>query len=1174
MTDTTRSNKQHKTVPEAKVETKVLKGVMLVDKYNLDETRIFINGTQALVRLCLTQSKIDEKSGLDTAGYISGYRGSPLGSLDKQFGQAKKLLEPRNIIFEAGLNEDLAATAIWGTQQAELRGTGKYDGVYGMWYGKGPGADRSGDAFRHANLAGTSKHGGVLVVMGDDHTCESSTTCHQSEFALVDAMMPILNPANVSEVIHFGLHGWAMSRFSGLWVGLKCVKDNVESTASIHHDLNEFISRTPEIELPENGLNIQLNELPQAQEARLHRYKLDAARAYVQLNALDKIIYTGGKAPKIGIVTTGKSYMDTLQALEALGIDETLANTLGLALYKIAMPWPLEPKGIREFAENLDQIIVVEEKRALIEDQLKGVLYELDKRPKIIGKKDGAGQTLFQSELDLSPVQIALAIGQAVDALNPSAHLKTRIEHLTTLHNREIDILPIKRGLYFCAGCPHNSSTKVPEGSRGIAGIGCHWMAQFMERETSGYTHMGAEGANWIGEGKFSTTDHVFQNVGDGTFNHSGIMAMRAAVGSDVNMTFKLLYNDAVALTGGQTHDGDLDVYRIAGEIAAIGVQKLVLVTEDVSRINHGKLPDVCNVYPREELDAIQRDLRLIKGVTALIYDQTCATEQRRRRKYGTVDGIDKAANRRVVINESVCEGCGDCSAASNCVAVQPLETELGRKRKIDQFACNKDFSCVEGFCPSFVSIYGGELKKAEAKATSSSMMVLPEPERLADLSKPYSILITGVGGTGVITIGAFLGMAAHLEGKGCGIIDMAGLAQKGGSVMTHLKLAAKPEDIKTIRVAEGGADLLLGGDMVVSAGEKVLAMLNKDSHAIINAHEFMPGQFTFTPDLAMPTGLMKKRLIDAVKPDQSLFINTSELALKLFGDALASNMFLLGISYQKGLIPLSAQAIFKTIELNGVAVQMNKLAFDKGRHWVLESAKVEAEAGLVTTPKAEKTLDELIAHRADLLTQYQDKKYATHYRDLIAGLKAVDTSNKQKLTFAAAKYAYKLMAYKDEYEVARLYSNDAFKQSLKTQFKGSAGADFKVKIHMAPPLISRPDPITGKIKKQEFGAWILPLMAQLAKLKILRGTKFDPFGYTKERKDERGLSQEYQSLIADISRKMSLLDQDVALQLLEIPEYIRGFGHVKLKTIIKAQNLRVELMTKLIKIKTRENAL
>lgn len=1141
-----------------------LRDVDLNDKFDINSEQVFLNGTQALIRLCLAQSHIDQNNGLNTAGYISGYRGSPLGALDQQFTRAKGLLEPRNIIFEAGLNEDLAATALWGTQQAELRGEGKYDGVFGIWYGKGPGVDRSGDALRHGNLAGSSKHGGVLVVMGDDHTCESSTTCHQSEFAMADAMIPVLNPAGVAEILDYGLHGWALSRFAGVWCGLKCVKDNIESTSSITHRYEEFKPILPEFDMPPQGLNIQLGDSSQAREAVLHRYRLDAVRAYTRANKLDKIVYTGGDNPKIGIVTTGKSYMDTLQALEALGIDEEKADKFGLAIYKVAVTWPLEPQGVGEFAQGLERIIVVEEKRSLIEDQLKSILYDLPIRPQITGKKDANGEIQLQSEMDLSPVQIAIVIGGNLVDLKKNKKLSERISELQDLRTREISALPIDRGLFFCAGCPHNTSTNVPEGSRAYAGIGCHTMVIMMDRKTNAYTHMGAEGSNWIGESKFSNTQHVFQNLGDGTYNHSGILAMRAAVASNTTITYKLLYNDAVALTGGQAMDGGVDVYRIADEISAIGVEKLVFVGDELARINTGRLPQGVKVHPRDELDAVQRELAQIKGVTALIYDQTCASEKRRRRKRGIMDPIDKGVDKHVYINEDVCEGCGDCGVASNCVAVQPVETEFGRKRKIDQFSCNKDFSCIDGFCPSFVTVTGAELKKSKARAAKTKL--LPEPAVEVSLDQPYSVLITGVGGTGIVTIGALLGMAAHLEGKGCGIIDMAGLAQKGGSVTTHLKLAASPSDIKTIRVAEGGANLLLGGDLIVSSGEKVLGMLNPTTKALVNAHEFMPGDFTMQPDLQMPSALMHKRLKDAVLDGNLTSVNSSDLALKLFGDAIASNMFIVGVAYQKGLLPLSRDAIFRAIELNGVAIELNKQAFDKGRQWVVEPEIIEKEAGVDAQTKPvikSKSLDELIEHRAGILIDYQDQAYSDRYRKMVAQIRAVDQTKDLQLTHAVAKYAFKLMAYKDEYEVARLYSNGAFADGLKRQFAGS-NKDYKLTFHMAPPFLSKPDPVTGKIKKREFGPWILPVFKTLAKFKGLRGTAFDVFGYAQERKLERILIDKYQEDISVISSKNDQLNENAALELLQLPEHIRGFGHVKQKTIDKAEQKRLELIADL----------
>jgi indolepyruvate ferredoxin oxidoreductase len=1109
----------------------------LNDKFDLTKSRIYISGTQALVRLCLMQAARDQAAGLDTGGYVSGYRGSPLGGLDLQFDRAKKHLTKAQVIFEAGLNEDIAATAIWGTQQAELRGDGKHDGVFAMWYGKGPGVDRSGDAIRHANLAGTSKLGGVLLLMGDDHTCESSTTAHQSEYALVDAMVPILNPASVSEIIEYGLHGWALSRFAGVWCGLKCVKDNVESSGSIDVGFDSFKTELPtDFDMPSDGLNIRLNDHPTVQEARLHQYKLNAVRAYARANKLDKTIYQGGKSPKIGIVSTGKSYLDVLQALEELGIDKTRANRMGLSLYKVAMPWPLEPTGITEFAMGLDQIIVVEEKRGLIEDQLRAILYGQENPPNIIGKQSETGTTLFQPELALNSVQIAAAIGERLLNLRGGKSLANKVADLQARLAQTRTDLPVTRGLVFCAGCPHNTSTVLPTGARGFSGIGCHWMAQFMDRGVEGYTHMGAEGANWIGEAKFSTCDHVFQNIGDGTYNHSGIMSIRAAIGSGINMTYKILYNDAVALTGGQLHDGGMDAYDIVAEVLAAGVTKLEYVTEDPARIDRARLPSGIKVHHRRDLQKVQEEIAKVKGISVILYDQTCASETRRRRKRGTMPELDK----RLYIHPEVCEGCGDCGVQSNCVAVQPLDTPLGRKRKIDQSVCNKDFTCADGFCPSFVSVTGGTLHKR--KAVLINLPDLPEPGHKPDLSKPYAILVTGVGGTGVVTIGALVGMAAHLDGLGSGIIDMAGLSQKGGSVYSHIKIAATPDAIKAIRVADGGASLMLGCDVIVGAGNPALSTLSKSSQAVINTHEQMPREFAYEKDFILPTGLMHSRITDTVGQENTTFVDATKYAAKLLGDSIGTNLFMLGVAYQKGLIPLSLKAIHRAIDLNGVANEMNKNALALGRHWVEDATRLDALLPVTTEQTDPQMLDEIIADRADRLTAYQNVKYADQYRRFMAKI-----SDRPYAT-TVARNLYKLMAYKDEYEVARLYTDPSFMAGLQEQFTG----DLKLKISLAPPLLSRPDPVTGKAKKIEFGAWIFPFFKILSKLKPLRATPFDPFGYSQERRRERALIEEYKAMILGIDQDT---DAETAMAIADLPDAIRGFGHVKMASVEEFAN-------------------
>ena len=798
-----------------------LRPVSIDDKYDVAQSHVFVTGYQALIRACLMQKARDRASGLNTAGYVTGYRGSPLGGLDQQFMRAGRLLTAADVKFQPGINEELAATALWGTQQAELRGEGKFDGVFGMWYGKGPGVDRSGDVFRHANLAGTAKNGGVIALMGDDHTAESSTTAHQSEFHFVDVMMPILNPGGVQEIIDYALYGWAMSRFTGAWTALKCMHETVESTGVVDGSLERIKLVAPtDFHMPEGGLNIRLVDSILGQEARLHDFKRDAMLAFVRANKLNKIITSGGRAPKIGVITTGKAYLDVRQALDELGIDEVKCNDLGLRLFKIGCVWPIGRQDLAEFAQGLDLIIVVEEKRSLIEVQVREELYGTANQPVCIGKKDEQGNWLFPVKGALDPNDVAICIGERLLRYGDNGELAANVARLKSAQHALSETADVAQRIpYFCSGCPHNTSTRVPEGSRAYAGIGCHYMSQWMDRQTLGYTQMGGEGANWIGEAPFSKTPHVFQNLGDGTYNHSGNMAIRAAIASGTTMTYKILFNDAVAMTGGQANDGGLTVEQIARQVAAEGAKRVVVVTDEPWKYPRDTdWPRGLTVHHRDELDAVQRDLSLVPGVSILIYDQTCAAEKRRRRKRGTFPDPDK----RVVINDLVCEGCGDCGVKSNCVSVQPLMTEWGRKRTIDQSSCNKDYSCVKGFCPSFVTVHGAKLKHGEGIAEPADWPALPTPS-VPLMNHPYSIIVTGIGGTGVVTIGGILGMAAHLEGKGIGVIDMAGLAQKGGAVYSHIRIANTPEEIHAIRVAAGGADLVIGGDIVVVGTKKVL---------------------------------------------------------------------------------------------------------------------------------------------------------------------------------------------------------------------------------------------------------------------------------------------------------------------------------------------------------------
>ncbi len=1135
-----------------------LRPVSLDDKYDLTQDRVLVTGYQALIRACLMQKARDRAAGLNTAGYLTGYRGSPLGGLDQQFMRAGRQLSQADIKFQPGINEELAATALWGTQQAELRGEGKFDGVFGMWYGKGPGVDRSGDVFRHANLAGTAKNGGVIALMGDDHTAESSTTAHQSEFHFVDVMMPILNPGGVQEIIDYALYGWAMSRFTGAWTALKCMHETVESTGVVDGSLDHIKLVTPtDFRMPEGGLNIRLADTILGQEARLHDFKRDAMLAFVRANKLNKIITSGGRNAKIGIITTGKAYLDVRQALDELGIDEVKCNDLGLRLFKIACVWPIGRQELAEFAQGLDLIIVVEEKRSLIEVQVREELYGTANQPVCIGKKDEHGNWLFPVKGALDPNDVAICIGERLLRYSANDELAANVARLKTAQRALSETVDVAQRIpYFCSGCPHNTSTRVPEGSRAYAGIGCHYMAQWMDRQTLGYTQMGGEGANWIGEAPFSSRDHVFQNLGDGTYNHSGYLAIRAAIASGVKMTYKILFNDAVAMTGGQANEGGLNVPQIARQVAAEGASRVIVVTDEPWKYpKDTDWPRGLTVHHRDELDALQRKLTTVPGVSVLIYDQTCAAEKRRRRKRGTFPDPDK----RVIINDLVCEGCGDCGVKSNCVSVQPLMTEWGRKRTIDQASCNKDYSCINGFCPSFVTVHGAKLKKGEGIVEPSDWPALPSPS-VPLINHPYGIIVTGVGGTGVVTIGGILGMAAHLEGKGIGVVDMAGLAQKGGAVYSHIRIANTPDDIHAIRVAAGGADLVIGGDIVVVGSKKVLgAIKSGNTQVLVNTAEFLPGDFTRNADYSLPTERLKRAITGAAGRDRSHFFDATRIASDIVGRAISTNLVMVGYAYQTGALPLSAEAIEKAIELNGESVPENIAAFRWGRRAAANPAAIQA----LLQPKADAENDSLklsqsfaetVDRRVAFLTAYQSARYARRYLDWVEKVKTAEANKAPgqcALSEAVARYLFKLMAYKDEYEVARLYTDTAFVERVKSTFDGDS---LRLEFHLAPPLLARRDKVTGEPKKISFGPWLLGAFRVLAKFKALRGTPLDPFGYTVERRTERRLIAEYCDLLREFCERLTPDNHHVAVALAALPEKIRGFGHVKQRHISAAQ--------------------
>jgi len=1168
--------------------------ITLDDRYTATSGRVFLTGTQALVRLPMLQRLRDEAAGLNTAGFISGYRGSPLGGLDQGLWKAKQHLDAQRIVFQPGVNEDLAATAVWGTQQLNLFPGAKYDGVFAMWYGKGPGVDRCGDVFRHANAAGSAKYGGVLVIAGDDHAAKSSTMPHQTEHLFKAVLMPVLYPANVQEYLDFGLHGWAMSRYSGCWVAMKALADTVETSASVTIDPASPLIRIPDdFEMPQDdpdGLNIRWPDPPLLQEARLINYKLYAALAYCRANRLNHVVIDS-PAPRLGIITCGKSYLDVRQAFDELGIDDELAARIGIRLYKVGMVWPLEADGVRHFAEGLEEILVVEEKRQLIEYQLKEELYNWreDVRPRVVGKFDEKGEWsllptgsghlthgdwLLPAAGELSVAQVARALAARIGRFFTSPTIEARLALIEAKQRAQSaplilagsgGPLPLQRTPYFCSGCPHNTSTRVPEGSRAVAGIGCHYMVTWMDRSTTTFTHMGGEGVPWVGQAPFTSEKHIFANLGDGTYFHSGLLAIRQAVSAKVAMTYKILYNDAVAMTGGQPIDGTLTVARLTRQLEAEGIEKIVIVTDDPAK--YALITDLAPNTPirhRDQLDAVQRELRDYPGVSILIYDQTCATELRRRRKRGKL--ADPA--RRVFINEAVCEGCGDCGVQSNCLSVIPVETEFGRKRAIDQSSCNKDFSCVNGFCPSFVSVEGGKLRKGRAvEADESAFRDLPEPVLPATV-QPFNILITGVGGTGVITLGALLGMAAHLDGKGVSVLDMTGLAQKFGAVFSHLRIADRPEDIHAARIATGEAHAVIGGDLVVTAGPEAMSkMLAGHTRAVVNVAETPTAEFTRDPDWQFPLDRMQAQVEEACGAGQALFLDAQHLATRLMGDALYGNLFLLGLAWQGGLVPLSLGAIDKAIELNGAAVEQNRKAFLWGRRaahapeTVRHFAEPASESETFPQHRFSRDLEETIGRRVETLTAYQDAAYAQRYRTLVKRVRSAEKAlHSTALTEAVARNYFKLLAIKDEYEVARLYTEPSFMQQLNETFEG----DFKLRFHLAPPLLAKPDPVTGRIAKRSYGPWMMRAFKWLSRLKGLRGTPFDVFAYSAERRLERQLIADYEADLELILAQINGASLASAIELASLPEQIRGFGHVKAASVVQARARRAALRQRL----------
>ncbi|MCW1950550.1 MAG: indolepyruvate ferredoxin oxidoreductase family protein [Octadecabacter sp.] len=1131
--------------------------VTLNDRYDLSKRQVLLNGTQALVRLMLMQKARDEAAGQNTAGYVTGYRGSPLGAVDMQMERAEKQLVAADITFQRGLNEDLAATALWGSQQAQLRGEGAYDGVFGLWYGKGPGVDRSGDVMRHANMAGTSPMGGVIMAMGDDHTGESSTTLHQSDWAMVDAYMPIVSPAGVQEVLDMGLYAWALSRFAGVWVGLKTMKDTIEVTSVVDGDpfAQEFV--TPEFPMPQGGLNIRLIDTPVEQEARIIDHKRFAAEAFARANKIDKVVWPN-KGAKIGFVAAGKNWLDLQHAMSLLGIDAAEAERLGITTYKVGQVWPLDMDSFHDWAAGLDLIISVEEKRKLIEVQIKEAIFDDHDGRRVYGWhkgdswENGRREEFIATRFALDPVFIAEKIGAVmIEEGCGSEAIESGLAKLADAKRADNAEEIAARLPYFCSGCPHNSSTKVPEGARAYAGIGCHYMVQWMDRDTVGFTQMGGEGANWVGEAPFSKRGHVFQNLGDGTYNHSGVQAIRFALMAGTTMTYKILYNDAVAMTGGQGNDGGLTHDQICREVLAMGVKTIHLVHDPAEGADLTNIPSEVKISTRDKLEDVQKELSNVKGVSVLVYVQTCAAEKRRRRKRGLFPDPDK----RVFINTDVCEGCGDCGVQSNCVSIVPVETELGRKRAIDQSSCNKDFSCVNGFCPSFVTVEGAVLKKAAT--TSVTLPDMPDPV-LPHINGTHNVVITGVGGTGVVTIGAVLAMAAHVDGKAAGMMEMAGLAQKGGAVHIHCRIAETPSDINAIRVSTGECDALIGGDLVVSAGAKTLGLMATGrTRGVVNAHEIITGDFTRDITFKLPADRLTLALEARLQDGLSMF-DASDLAKALMGDAIYSNMMVFGAAWQLGAIPISGASIRKAIALNGTAVQRNLQAFEYGR-WAVLHAEDAAKVLAPKTAELPKSVEEKIAFRAAHLTVYQNAAYAKRYTDFVAGFDG-------DLREAVALGYHKLLSYKDEYEVARLLVDT--KKKAQAAFDG----DLKLTHHLAPPMFGGMG-ANGRPKKRAMPKVTAKLFPLLARLKRLRGTAWDVFGRTEERKMERALIVQYEADMEEMRKRVRPDTLDAAIALAKLPLDIRGFGPVKQANAAKTAKRREELLAALRSAQTRSAA-
>ncbi|QIX53872.1 indolepyruvate ferredoxin oxidoreductase family protein [Rhodococcus sp. DMU1] len=1134
----------------------------LASRFASTSGQVRLSGTDALVRLCLDRAELDAREGLNTAGFVSGYQGSPLAGLDLAFTKVSETLEQKHVTFRAGVNEDLAATAILGTQQVPLLEGARVDGVFGMWFGKGPGVDRSADALKHGNFAGASSKGGVLVVAGDDPGAVSSSLAHQSDHALIHCGIPVLYPSDVQDILKLGQLGWEMSRFSGAWVGMRCVTDVVETTASVDAGLLNIKPNLPVDEFGER--HIALDRPGRELERLAIDVRIPAVHAFARANRIDRISRDSTNR-RIGIITAGKAYTDLLQALADLGIDEARGEEIGLSIYKVAMVWPLEPEGLREFVDGLDEVLVVEEKRPVLEEQVASILYSGGMRPRLQGKRDTNGRALVPQTGQLSPTLVASVLRRWMSEVSPGVELEAERRLLQLTVASQLERTPA-----FCSGCPHNTSTNVPEGSIAFGGTGCHAMAVGdPKRRTTSWTHMGGEGATWIGIEPYTETGHVFQNMGDGTYFHSGLLAIRAAVAAGATMTYKILANGVTAMTGGQVIEGEsvnstVIVPDIVTQLLAEHVDPVVVVSDDPSRYKRGDLPRGVVVRHRRDLDSVQEKLRNTPGVSAMVYDQTCAAEARRLRKRDKFPDPDQ----RVLINELVCEGCGDCSTQSNCIAVEPLETEFGRKRKINQDACNKDFSCLNGYCPSFAVIKGGTLRKPTGlrqDALGTMLEGLPAP-KMAECDHGHSTLVAGIGGTGVVTVGAIISMAAHLDGKAATVLDVTGLAQKNGPVTSHVRVAPNAEVLRTKRIGPEMADLILAIDLVVGSSQTSREVIRSGSTKVIVNDVITPtAEFAHSPDLELSPDGMLDLLEETAGAEHCVSFSATDVAARLLGSEVAVNMFMVGYALQSGALPVGLDAINRAIELNGVAVKMNLDALSWGRVYAARQAEVHgllAEDGAAPRSSEPASLDELVARRKEFLTDYQSRSLAEQYGAFVAEARRREVSvmgSEGPLSRAIAQYLFKLMAYKDEYEVARLYSHPSFRRQLEKTFEG----DYKVSLHLAPQFLPA-DKNTGRVRKVTFGPWIFPLFALLAGWRRFRGTPLDVFGYLPHRRRERALIGSYRETMSRALAQLRPEVYDTVVELASIPEKIRGYGLIKDEAIEAATRTERDLLSQL----------